>query len=588
MQREEKQLETSLDALLNQVADLKNSLGSFIYKLENEYDRLTWPSVLDSFALLSGQLNTLNKVLKHEKTPLFRNQVIIPLVLSPDRDEDLMRQTEGRVPVFSHEVVPDHLRTKPDPEVEEQEKQLTTDAARIGADAAQKQIQSLNKMCSNLLEKISKEERESESGGLRPNKQTFNPADTNALVAAVAFGKGLSNWRPSGSSGPGQPGQPGAGTILAGTSGLQQVQMAGAPNQQQAMLSGVQMAQAGQPGKMPSGIKTNIKSASMHPYQRFHPAGSIQATGEEVSGPGTLSTYRSDETSPAFTWEIESLARMEAVVNLYQELMKHADPRMQNYPLMGSPLLITSILLTYVYFVLSLGPRIMANRKPFQLRGFMIVYNFSLVILSLYIVYEFLMSGWLSTYTWRCDPVDFSNSPEALRMVRVAWLFMFSKVIELMDTVIFILRKKDGQVTFLHVFHHSVLPWSWWWGIKIAPGGMGSFHAMVNSSVHVVMYLYYGLSALGPVAQPYLWWKKHMTAIQLTQFVLVSLHISQYYFMPSCNYQYPLIIHLIWMYGTIFFVLFSNFWYHSYTKGKRLPRTVQQNGTPASTKVKAN
>lgn len=69
-------------------------------------------------------------------------------------------------------------------------------------------------------------------------------------MAAVAFGKGLSNWRPSGSSGPGQPGQPGAGTILAGASGLQQVQMAGAPSQQQPMLSGVQMAQAGQPGKV--------------------------------------------------------------------------------------------------------------------------------------------------------------------------------------------------------------------------------------------------------------------------------------------------------------------------------------------------
>lgn len=51
-------------------------------------------------------------------------------------------------------------------------------------------------------------------------------------------------------------------------------------------------------------------------------------------------------------------------------------------------------------------------------------------------------------------------------------------------------------------------------------GGMGSFHAMVNSSVHVVMYLYYGLSALGPVAQPYLWWKKHMTAIQLVRSLL--------------------------------------------------------------------
>lgn len=26
------------------------------------------------------------------------------------------------------------------------------------------------------------------------------------------------------------------------------------------------------------------------------------------------------------------------------------------------------------------------------------------------------MSGWLSTYTWRCDPVDFSSNPEALRV----------------------------------------------------------------------------------------------------------------------------------------------------------------------------
>lgn len=47
------------------------------------------PSVLDNFALLSGQLNTINKLLKNDKTPSFRNQVIIPLLLSPDRDEDL-------------------------------------------------------------------------------------------------------------------------------------------------------------------------------------------------------------------------------------------------------------------------------------------------------------------------------------------------------------------------------------------------------------------------------------------------------------------------------------------------------------------
>ncbi|KFQ06940.1 Elongation of very long chain fatty acids protein 1 [Haliaeetus albicilla] len=266
---------------------------------------------------------------------------------------------------------------------------------------------------------------------------------------------------------------------------------------------------------------------------------------------------------------------------------------------MQSPFLVMGILLAYVYFVLSLGPRLMANRKPLNLKKFMVLYNFFLVGLSLYIVYEFLMAGWLTGYTWRCDPVDFSQDPKALRMVSVAWLFVFSKFIELTDTVIFVLRKKNEQVTFLHLFHHSVLPWSWWWGAKFGPGGMGSFHAMINSMVHVVMYFYYGLSAAGPAFQKYLWWKKHITAIQLAQFVIVSIHISQYYFMPSCQYQFPIFIHLIWIYGTIFFILFSNFWYQSYTKGKRLPRVAQQavqhngssiheNGTVTNGKVKAN
>ncbi|XP_050817193.1 elongation of very long chain fatty acids protein 1 [Gopherus flavomarginatus] len=292
---------------------------------------------------------------------------------------------------------------------------------------------------------------------------------------------------------------------------------------------------------------------------------------------------------------------MEAIVTMYRDFMKGTDPRIAEYPLMQSPFLMMGILLGYVYFVLSLGPRLMANRKPFDLKKFMVIYNFFLVGLSLYIVYEFLMAGWLTGYTWRCDPVDFSQDPKALRMVRVAWLFVFSKLIELMDTVIFVLRKKNEQITFLHLFHHSVLPWSWWWGAKFGPGGMGSFHAMINSMVHVVMYSYYGLSAAGPAFQKYLWWKKHITAVQLAQFVIVSIHISQYYFMPGCQYQYPIFIHLIWIYGTIFFILFSNFWYHSYTKGKRLPKGAQypaqlqhngislhENSAVTNGKVKAN
>lgn len=43
----------------------------------------------------------------------------------------------------------------------------------------------------------------------------------------------------------------------------------------------------------------------------------------------------------------------------------------------------------------------------------------------------------------------------------------------------------------------------------------GAFPALVNSFIHVLMYSYYGLAALGPHMNKYLWWKKYLTMIQL-------------------------------------------------------------------------
>lgn len=38
---------------------------------------------------------------------------------------------------------------------------------------------------------------------------------------------------------------------------------------------------------------------------------------------------------------------------------------------------------------------------------------------------------------------------------------------------------------------------------------------IINSFVHVVMYTYYFLAALGPQMQKYLWWKRYLTRIQI-------------------------------------------------------------------------
>lgn len=36
--------------------------------------------------------------------------------------------------------------------------------------------------------------------------------------------------------------------------------------------------------------------------------------------------------------------------------------------------------------------------------------------------------------------------------------------------IFFVMRKKYNQVSFLHVFHHSIMPISWWFGVKFVPG----------------------------------------------------------------------------------------------------------------------
>jgi len=65
------------------------------------------------------------------------------------------------------------------------------------------------------------------------------------------------------------------------------------------------------------------------------------------------------------------------------------------------------------------------------------------------------------------------------------------------------------------------MPILWWFGVKYVAGGEAYLSPMVNCFVHVCMYAYYALSALGPWIQPYLWWKKYITMLQMVQFVIV-------------------------------------------------------------------
>lgn len=51
-------------------------------------------------------------------------------------------------------------------------------------------------------------------------------------------------------------------------------------------------------------------------------------------------------------------------------------------------------------------------------------------------------------------------------------------------------------------------------------GGHSTFFALLNTFVHIVMYFYYMVSAMGPKYQKYIWWKKYLTSFQMVRKVL--------------------------------------------------------------------
>ncbi|XP_029048654.1 elongation of very long chain fatty acids protein AAEL008004-like isoform X2 [Osmia bicornis bicornis] len=266
---------------------------------------------------------------------------------------------------------------------------------------------------------------------------------------------------------------------------------------------------------------------------------------------------------------------MQYVDRLHEILDKHADQRTTNWFLMSSPFPTLFICLSYVYVVKVIGPKWMENRKPFQLKNALIAYNLFQMLFSAWLFYECLMGGWWGHYSFRCQPVDYSNNPTAVRMVHACWWYYFSKFTEFMDTIFFVLRKKNDHVSTLHVIHHGCMPMSVWFGVKFTPGGHSTFFGLLNTFVHIVMYTYYLLAAMGPRVQPYLWWKKYLTVFQMIQFVVVMIHAFQLLFI-NCNYP-KAFVWLIGLHATMFFFLFNEFYQQSYLQRRKPLKKDQQN-----------
>jgi len=254
------------------------------------------------------------------------------------------------------------------------------------------------------------------------------------------------------------------------------------------------------------------------------------------------------------------------------------------WPMVSSPYPTLTACAVFVLLVRFLGPSWMRDRKPFQIKWAIISYNFMMVLLNLWLFLEFGRLGWFGKYSFKCQPFD--RTMRGMLMNRVTYIYFLSKFIDWMDTVFFVLTKKFSHITWLHLIHHSSMPINMYIGMRLAPNGHGTLACMLNSLVHVVMYSYYGLACCGDRVKPFLWWKKYITQMQLVQFVLIFVHMSNT-MRSSCDYP-PQPFYILSIAMVSFIILFINFYIQRYIRPSKLrEKTNDKNNNDFKNESKA-
>lgn len=230
--------------------------------------------------------------------------------------------------------------------------------------------------------------------------------------------------------------------------------------------------------------------------------------------------------------------------------------------LMSTPMSPALLLTTYLMIILKVGPNYMKDRKPYQLQNIITTYNIFQVFVSIYLVYEsakLLIHHGLVSKTCGMD-----TEQSRQNITKLMHNYLLAKVSELLDTIFFVLRKKNRQISFLHIYHHTLMIIVTWTALKYEPNIHLIFLAAVNSFIHVIMYSYYGLSSF-PQLVKYLWWKKYITSLQLVQFVIVMIQFMGASFTSQCKPSFILNAALF-SNGFLFIYLFGTFYLHNYTK----------------------
>ncbi|KAJ8768002.1 hypothetical protein K2173_020942 [Erythroxylum novogranatense] len=231
----------------------------------------------------------------------------------------------------------------------------------------------------------------------------------------------------------------------------------------------------------------------------------------------------------------------------------------------SSPFFVVSVVVSYLSLTFLLSRISLPFAGPHLLRPIKVLYNLLLISLS-----SVMALGCCLSILFHAPRLQYiiclpSNTSPDGPIFFWAYVFYLSKIYEFFDTVLIIWSNSMRRLTFLHLFHHAIAVIMCYISLNTS---QSIFPALIitNASVHVIMYYYYMLCALG--ARPS--WKRRVTECQIMQFVsgLVIIVVMLYYHFGGegcsgiwgCCFDAAFIMILL--------VLFLNFYFKNYSSIK--------------------
>lgn len=216
-------------------------------------------------------------------------------------------------------------------------------------------------------------------------------------------------------------------------------------------------------------------------------------------------------------------------------------------------LFISTFFYLYSLFFLKL---LMLNKSAYSLKIPMIIYNSFQIFINIYMIYGLSSLPQLSI----SNPNIFGlNTLYNSNLEYFTYIHYLSKYLDYFDTWFIILRKKERQLSFLHVYHHSSIGIIWGFLLYNNHGnGTASFGCLINSFIHLIMYSHYLLTSFG-INNPY---KKIITKAQLFQFYLSFIHSILVLLYETIYPSYYAWIQFIYQIQMI--ILFCNFYFKNY------------------------